>query len=226
MFLAHRRLWRVFAILAVLLLNLTALTMVADAQRARPTRTRTPITTRTVRPTATRTATPTRTPTRTPTATRTPTRTPTPRPTQTATPTQAQGNGSFQASMESQILSQLNAYRAANGLPALTRNSQLDAAARNHSRDMAVRRFTGHTNPDGKAPRDRMIAAGYSCNGWTGENLAYGYTSATSAMNGWKGSSGHNANMLSSNYRSIGIGVYYDSASPYKYYWTTTFGGC
>jgi uncharacterized protein YkwD len=128
--------------------------------------------------------------------------------------------------MEASILTLINNHRAQNGLPALTRAGQLDTAARNHSQDMATRGFFSHNNPDGKTPRDRIVATGYSCTSWTGENIAAGYSSAEAAFNGWKNSSGHNANMLRPEFDTIGIGVYYLAGSSYGYYWTTTFGGC
>lgn len=128
--------------------------------------------------------------------------------------------------MESSVLTLINNHRAANNLPPLTRNGQLDAAARGHSQDMAVNRYFSHYSQNGASPFDRMAAAGYSCSGARGENIAAGQTSAQAAFDGWKNSAGHNANMLNGSYRSIGIGVYYLPGSPYGYYWTTAFGGC
>jgi hypothetical protein len=39
----------------------------------------------------------------------------------------------------------------------------------------------------------------------------------------WRNSSGHNANMLNSSYRQIGIARKYVSTSTYKWYWVTDF---
>ena len=44
-------------------------------------------------------------------------------------------------------------------------------------------------------------------------------------FDGWKGSPGHNANMLGTNYTTIGIGRYFLQGSTYGWYWTTDFGG-
>ena len=59
----------------------------------------------------------------------------------------------------------------------------------------------------------QMKADGVSYRAW-GENIAYiqGINSnsdlATKFMDNWMNSSGHRANILSTNFRSIGIGVY------------------
>ena len=54
---------------------------------------------------------------------------------------------------------------------------------------------------------------------------AAGYSAAQAVFNGWKASSGHNKNMLNPNFKVIGIGFATVSTAPYKYYWTTDFGG-
>lgn len=228
------RLWRVLAVFSLLLLSTATLSFVAEARgpQARPSQAGASVeanhTQRAARATRTR---PPRA-TRTPSATATPTRRPTQRqqPTQTATPTRtpssSPSNGSFQSSLESQFLTLINDYRAENGLGTLTRNSALNTAARNHSQDMAVNRYFSHYSPGGKSPFTRMAEAGYQCNGSKGENIAAGYSTAQAAFDAWKRSSGHDANMRNGSYRAIGIGVYYDSSSPYRYYWTTTFGSC
>ena len=62
----------------------------------------------------------------------------------------------------------------------------------------------------------RITAAGYSWN-WCAENIAYGYTSVSSVMDGWMNSSGHRANILSTSARELG-------AARVGNYWTQNFG--
>lgn len=50
-------------------------------------------------------------------------------------------------------------------LPVLKLDSRLSDIARGHSRDMAVRHFIDHVNPEGKDPTKRGRAAGYECKG-------------------------------------------------------------
>ena len=88
---------------------------------------------------------------------------------------------------------------------------------------MAVRNYFSHTSPDGDGVDDRVLGEGYS---WStvAENIAVGYTTAESVVNGWKGSPGHYKNILCSDCDDTGIGVYYDGTSKWKYYYTQVFG--
>lgn len=136
------------------------------------------------------------------------------------------------SSAEQQFLSLINQYRQSKGLSALKASKALNVASYKHSLDMGTRKYFSHyTKPplpagqSGPSPWDRMRDAGYGYNTYKGENIAAGYSSATSVFNGWKASSGHNKNMLNPNFKVIGIGFVYVSSSPYRYYWTTDFGG-
>ncbi|MFN8665230.1 MAG: CAP domain-containing protein [Thermomicrobiales bacterium] len=134
------------------------------------------------------------------------------------------GGGGATQTEEEKLLDLINNFRAQNGQPALVRNGKLDTAALNHSRDMANRGFFSHTSPEGGTPDQRIAAAGYSYS-WWGENIyksAPGDDSAQSAFTSWVNSSGHRANMLSSNFTQIGIGR--ATASDGRTYWTNTFG--
>ena len=44
----------------------------------------------------------------------------------------------------------------------------------------------------------------------SGENIAYGQSSPQAVMEGWMNSSGHRANILNSNFKNIGVGLYQD----------------
>ena len=133
------------------------------------------------------------------------------------------GGGATQTE-EEKLLGLINDFRAQNGQPALGRDGRLDTAALNHSRDMANRGFFSHNTPEGGTPDQRIAAAGYSFS-WWGENIyksAPGDATAQSAFTSWVNSSGHRANMLSSNFTQIGIGR--ATASDGRTYWTNTFG--
>jgi uncharacterized protein YkwD len=134
------------------------------------------------------------------------------------------GGASAPQTEEEKLLDLINAFRAQNGQPALSRNGKLDTAALNHSRDMASRRYFAHNTPEGVTPDQRIAAAGYQFS-WWGENIyksAPNDTSAQSAFNSWVNSSGHRANMLSSNFTQIGIGRAIDADG--RTLWTNTFG--
>ncbi|MFM9107489.1 MAG: CAP domain-containing protein, partial [Chloroflexota bacterium] len=125
---------------------------------------------------------------------------------------------------ESAFLGLINEYRAQNGLGSLVIQDELGAAADFHSQDMATNDYFDHYLSDGSGPGDNIAAFGYSGDTW-GENIAAGMATASEALVAWKNSPGHNAAMLDPDYSEIGIGRFYDPASEYGWYWTTTFGG-
>lgn len=126
---------------------------------------------------------------------------------------------------ETAFLGLINQYRAANGLGALSLNDSLNNAARWMSTDMATNNYFSHTDSLGRDVPTRLNAFGYTYNTWKGENLAAGVEGAQAAFDLWKGSPGHNANMLNGNFNVIGIARAYAPGSSFGWYWTTDFGG-
>ncbi|HSP56406.1 MAG TPA: CAP domain-containing protein, partial [Dehalococcoidia bacterium] len=125
---------------------------------------------------------------------------------------------------EQDFLTLINQYRAENGRTPLQLNIQLSAAADWMSADLGANDYFSHIDSLGRDPGQRARDYGYY--GGVGENIAAGmaYSSAQGVFNGWKNSPGHNANMLGSSYRVIGIGRDFVPNSPYGVYWTTDFG--
>ncbi|MEJ2620559.1 MAG: CAP domain-containing protein, partial [Candidatus Thiodiazotropha sp.] len=105
--------------------------------------------------------------------------------------------------------------------PALAWNCQIENAATAHSRSMADNNYFNHTGQDGSSPGDRISAAGYSWRTY-GENIAAGYQSAESVMEGWLNSPGHCSNLMNSRFKDIGVGVVNGSGT-YGIYWTQDF---
>jgi uncharacterized protein YkwD len=124
------------------------------------------------------------------------------------------------------FLKLINDYRRARGLGTLKLTQTLGSAAEHHSKSMADHNYFSHTLiPQGIGWSQNMTNHGYDYNTYRGENIAAGNSSALSTFNQWKASPTHNSNMLSGNYKAIGIGRVYGSSSAYGYYWTTDFGG-
>ena len=123
------------------------------------------------------------------------------------------------------VFRDVNAFRAANGLPALTAETALIRAAAQHSQDMATRNYMAHTSPDGSTPDSRMRAAGATFNSW-GENVGYqsapDTTAAARMVEAWKNSPGHRANMLNPTFKRTGIYAY-RRASDGTMYFTQVF---
>jgi uncharacterized protein YkwD len=126
---------------------------------------------------------------------------------------------------ESAFTSILNDYRAQNSLGPILIDPSIQASAEWMSTDMGVNDYFSHTDSQGGSPWDRMCDHGYCYNTWKGENIAAGYSTAADVFQGWKGSPGHNANMLGEHYVVMGIALVYTSGSTYGYYWTNDFGG-
>lgn len=126
-------------------------------------------------------------------------------------------------SEEIAFLGLINDHRAMSGLGPLSVSSSLSAASAYHSIDMAAKAYLDHTMIDGTSVQQNMQNFGYQ-GGAYGENIAAGTDTAAEAMNIWRNSGEHNANMLNGSFGAIGIGRAYDDASPHGWYWTTIFG--
>lgn len=107
----------------------------------------------------------------------------------------------------------VNDARRKENLPSLSWNPTLATTAQAYAEDMATRGFFSHDDPEGGAPRDRILKGGYtkpSCNcSWvygTGENLAHGQDTPEKVMADWLASPGHRANIMSEDFEDIGIG--------------------
>lgn len=125
---------------------------------------------------------------------------------------------------ETAFLGLINQYRALNGLGALGVSTNLNRAASWKAVDLARNDYFSHTDSLGRAPGQLAVDCGYPLG--SGENLAAGTVrdTAQEAFDAWKASAGHNANMLTSYYKQIGIARSYSSSSTYSWYWVTEFG--
>jgi uncharacterized protein YkwD len=133
----------------------------------------------------------------------------------------AAGGGS--STIVSTIVQMTNAERSNAGLPALRASSRLNEAAQLHADQMARLNRLAHDIPGAQYPRpeDRLAAAGYQWSAYA-ENIAMGQSTAAAAMDSWMRSSGHRANILSTNVTEIGVGVARDSAG--RPYYVQVFG--
>lgn len=126
------------------------------------------------------------------------------------------------ASTSSDAITLTNQERANAGLASLSSNGALNNAAAAHSADQAARNQMTHTGSNGSNAGDRIRAAGYQPATW-GENVAAGYTSASSVVAGWMGSSGHRANILNPAFTQIGVAS--ATAANGTRYWTMVLAG-
>lgn len=98
----------------------------------------------------------------------------------------------------------------------VTWNDLLANAALSHSSDMNTNDYFSHTGLNGSSAGDRITAAGYNWRAY-GENIARGYTSEQAVMDGWLKSEGHCKNIMSSQFKEMGVGRAGN-------YWTQAFG--
>lgn len=106
---------------------------------------------------------------------------------------------------EQKMLVLVNKERTSRGFKALLFDEPLAEVGRNHCSDMFKRGYFSHYTPEGASPFDRMVAAGINFN-YAGENLALA-PNVDLSMQGLMQSPGHKANILSTNFNRVGIGV-------------------
>lgn len=105
------------------------------------------------------------------------------------------------------IISQTNLQRRLNNLPPLTASRQLSHAGTAKADDMFAHQYFAHLSPQGRGPADIVSAAGYDYIA-VGENLALGnFADDKELVQAWMDSPGHRENILSSDYKEIGIGL-------------------
>jgi uncharacterized protein YkwD len=126
------------------------------------------------------------------------------------------------AALEETIIGRINQIRRGRGLRALRGNRRLAAAADFHSRDMARKGYFEHDSANGTAFW-RRIERFYPSRGfrsWTvGENLLWGSNTygAAFAVREWMNSPPHRANILSRDWREVGIGAVVVASAPGEY---------
>ncbi|MEP7167075.1 MAG: CAP domain-containing protein [Candidatus Woesebacteria bacterium] len=105
-----------------------------------------------------------------------------------------------------QVITQTNGRRQAEGLSALTSNSQLSQAAIAKGNDMCTNQYWAHISPAGLTPWVFMKGAGYKYS-VAGENLARDFSDTGSMMDAWIASPTHKANIMNGKFREIGVAV-------------------
>ncbi len=107
--------------------------------------------------------------------------------------------------LEIEMLEMVNKERAKEGLKPLKADPELSKVARAHSRDMFIRGYFAHENPDGQDPFARMEKANVSFK-VAGENLALAQTLEIAHIN-LMNSPGHRANIMNPAFGRLGIGI-------------------
>ena len=122
-------------------------------------------------------------------------------------------------SYQKQIFDLANGIRVRFGKTPFKWDDKTSEIAFNHSKDMALRSFFSHINPDGLDPFERMKE--YDINfSKAAENIAAGQSSPIFAHEAWMNSEGHRKNILG-DYDKLGVGTYF--GGDYFVYYTQNF---
>lgn len=113
------------------------------------------------------------------------------------------------------VLDIVNRERSANGLRSLTMDEGLMKTAQLRAEEIKI--SFSHTRPNGTS-----CFTAFPDNQWAaGENIAMGARNAESVMSLWMNSPGHRANILSSDFKAIGVACYECND---QHYWVQCFG--
>jgi uncharacterized protein YkwD len=121
------------------------------------------------------------------------------------------------------VVQEVNRVRAGRGLRPLRETGSLAASARRHSTQMGQRGFFDHNSADG-TPFWRRIERFYDDRGFrswaVGENIFWQSPTAIAAISvvrSWLASPSHRANMLSREWRDVGVGAISRPSAPGVY---------
>lgn len=123
---------------------------------------------------------------------------------------------------ELDIVRRMNAIRTARGLHALRISRQLSAAAAYHTNQMGLRGFFEHESANGAdfwKRIERFYPSRWARSWSVGENILWGSPeiSAAKAVREWMQSPPHRANILSPEWREVGLGAAHFASAPGEY---------
>ena len=116
----------------------------------------------------------------------------------------------------------INQARASAGLPELTINAQLQAAAQSHSIDMACFSLLSHSGSNGSTVQQRVGDAGYT--GSYVQEMIYAGGYPQDAFDWWMNDATHRAVIMDTRITSMGVGYAWVSDSAYGGYFTVDVG--
>lgn len=126
-----------------------------------------------------------------------------------------------EAKIKFRVLDSINALRQASGQSPLELNSQLNAAAETHARDMSVQNRPWHFGSDGSSPLDRVARVGYPGQ-LVGENISETYEDETQTLSAWMDLPQTRDVILSPSARNLGFAWHQESNG--KIWWTLVTG--
>ena len=128
--------------------------------------------------------------------------TPAPEPTETTPAPKPAPSGEASSASAQAVLDILNAKRAELGLPPLTLNSTMNAAAR--VRAVEISQNYDHTRPNGQKGTKALVEQGLSYS-YAAECIGHGQSSASEIANDWLNSDGHYKKITDTRVNNAGI---------------------
>ena len=119
------------------------------------------------------------------------------------------------------MLDSVNALRQAAGVTPLDLDSNLNAAAATHARDMSVQNRPWHFGSDGSSPIERVQRAGFRGQ-LVGENISETYETELETLAAWMDQEDTRRVILSPRARSLGFSWYQEDSG--KIWWTMVVG--
>ena len=110
------------------------------------------------------------------------------------------------AGMADAVVQAMNRERIAYGLRPLRIDDRLSLAAEDRIDDMFSKHYFNHVAHDGTQPWTWADREGYRYHEM-GENLAVGYKTPGSIVDGWMNSPGHRANILRKDFVDVGVAI-------------------
>ncbi len=123
--------------------------------------------------------------------------------------------------LQFRMLDSVNALRTASALPPVQLNSQLNAAAATHSRDMSLQNRPWHFGSDGSSPIDRVARTGYP-GSMLGENISETYETELETLAAWMEEPGTRGVIMHPAATNMGFAWLQESNG--KIWWTMVMG--
>lgn len=115
-----------------------------------------------------------------------------------------------------EVQARISAYRRAHGLSAVAIDPALMALAQSQANSMAR---ANHLSHEIAGNLDHRLNASHHAKGYAVENVSAGYATADAAVAGWQRSPGHNANLLDTHMRRMGIAAADAPGTRFRTYW-------
>ena len=119
------------------------------------------------------------------------------------------------------MLDSVNSLRQAGGAPPVAYDTQLNAAAATHARDMAVQNRPWHFGSDGSSPLDRARRVGFS-GLILGETISESYESEIETLGAWMSQEDTRTVLLDDRARQMGFAWFQEGSG--KIWWVLVMG--